>query len=260
MGGYGEIIAAAVSIAASAVGTGMSMYSQQQQAQTQERMAAYNAAVQRQNADVQARMAQYQAGVNQQVAMAQYDAQQKNAAALENQARGVEAQGREQARRMREEQERMLAMQRAKFAKAGVVNEGSPLVVLAESAGLGELNIQDAAYETDLRRTELLHKAEQERFQAGFSLLDAGLEGYKSRIADVQRRMAYREADMTRLAGNAQAASYRMGMGASLMSGLSDIGQTGMSAAYYSGKTQKPIPASLGGAYANSVPGYTKIG
>ncbi len=218
--GYVEAALAVAAVVTSAVGTGMSMYSQQQAAETAERQGAYNAAVQRNNADIQARMAQYQAGIDQQVAMAQYDAQQKNADAIAGQANAIEAQGREQARRQREEQERMLAVQRGKYAKAGLVNEGSPLVVLADTARLTELNIQDAAYEADLNRSETLRKAELERYQSGFSLLDASLADYRGKAADVSRRMAYRQADLAALAGGAQAAGLRSSASASLISGI----------------------------------------
>ncbi len=239
---YGAIASAAVSLA----GTGISAYSQQQQAENSERMAAYNAAVLRNNADLQTRMAQQQAAVNQQVAMAQYDAQQKNAAALANQAEGVEAQGREQARRMREEQERVLSLQRARTAKSGLVNEGSPLVVLADTARLTELNIQDTAYETNLKRTDLLYKAEQERYQSGFSLLDAGMEGYRSQMADVSRRIAYRQADLAALAGQSEAAQSRAGVTASLISGIGSAVGQGFSAA---GAVAGQYSSYPGGAY-----------
>lgn len=214
------IIPAVISVVASAASTGVNMYSQQQAAENSERMAAYNAAIQRNNADLQTRMAQQQAAVEQQVAMAQYDAQQKNAAALANQADGIEAQGREKVRRLREEQERALAQQRARFAKAGVVNEGSPLVVLADTARLTELNVQDSAYETEMNRDEMLRKADLERYQAGYSLLDAGMAEYRSRAQEAQRRMAYRQADLGVIQGNVDAGMARMGVASSLISGF----------------------------------------
>ena len=212
---------AIVGVAGSLASAGISYYGQQQQADTASRMANYNAAIQRQNADVQARMAQYQAGVNANAASAEAQARMNNAASIANQATGVEAQQREKARRMREDQERQLAIQRGKYAKAGVVNEGSPLVVLADTARLTELNIQDAAYESELERSSLLRKSEMEKFQSGFSLLDASQYQYQGAIAGAQQRIAFREADLTKMAGAATAQSYRNQATGSLISGIS---------------------------------------
>jgi hypothetical protein len=218
-----EVLAATaiIGVVGSLASAGISYYGQQQQADTASRMASYNAAIQRQNADVQARMAQYQATVNASAANAEAQGRLNNAASLTNQVAGVEAQQREKVRRMREDQERQLAVQRGKFAKAGVVNEGSPLVVLADTARLTELNIQDAAYESELERRSLLRSAEMEKFQSGFSLLDAGQAQYQGAVAGAQRRIAYREADLTKMAGDATARSYRNQATGSLISGLS---------------------------------------
>jgi hypothetical protein len=230
-----EVLAATaiIGVVASAASAGIAYYGQQQQADTASRMANYNAAIQRQNADVQVRMAQYQAGVNANAANAEAQARLNNAASIANQATGVEAQQREKARRLRIDQERQLALQRGKFAKAGVVNEGSPLVVLAETARLTELNIQDSAYESELERQSLLRKSEMERFQSGFSLLDASQAQYQGAIAGAQHRIAYREADLTRMAGNAAAQSYRNKATGSLISGLSSTA-SGATSAYRS--------------------------
>lgn len=222
MGAEGAYIPAIISLAASAAGTGISMYSQQQQAKTAQRMTDYNAAIQRQDADVQARLAKYQANANAQMAQAQAQAKFNNAQSIANQVPGVEAQTRERVRRMREEKERMLSMQRAKYANSGVVNEGSPLVVLADSSQLAELNIQDALYESEMQRQSLLRQAELTRFEAGFSLLEADQQLYKGLAAQAGQRIQNRRADITRLSGAAEAASLRTRATASLVSGIGD--------------------------------------
>ena len=49
-----------------------------------------------------------------------------------------------------------MATQRASYAKAGVLMEGSPLALLADTAGLYEMQTQDTFREAELRRHGLL--------------------------------------------------------------------------------------------------------
>lgn len=220
MGTGAEAIPAIISLAATAAGTGISMYSQQQQARTAQRMAEYNSAIQRQDAEVQTRLALYQAGVNAQMAQAQAQAKFNNAQSLANQVPGVEAQSRERARRLREEKERMLSMQRAKFANSGVVNEGTPLVVLADSSQLSDLNIRGAMHEGELQRQDLLRQADLAKFEGGFSLLEADQQRYKGLAATAGQRIQNQQADYTRLVGDVDASQYRAQATASLISGI----------------------------------------
>lgn len=255
--GVGETIAlTAVSLAATAASTGMAYYGQQQQAQNAQAMANYNAAAQRQNADIQARIAQQQSIWNQQTKMAQYQAQQNNATTMENQARAVEAQGRVQADRLREQQERLLATQRAHYAKAGVVNEGSPLAVLADTAKTTELGVQDAAYQTELESRQWQQKAADERFQSGFSLMDASLEKYKQSSIDVSRQMAYREADLTQMEGAAKAQGYQSEAGATLLSGAASFAKEGISGYGQMSSSSNPFPSWVPVRRATAVKHY----
>lgn len=216
-----------VSLAATAAGAGMQYYSAQQQAKTSERVAAYNAAIQRQNADVEAQLAQQQASVNAASATAQAQAQANNAISLRNEAIGIEAHGREQIDRMREEQARLTGLQRGKFARAGVVNAGSPLVVLADTARIGQLGIQDALYESDMNARSKRREADLQKFNSGFSLLDASMQNYQGAAAAAKKKIAYQEADLTELAGAAQASAYRQQGTASLISGVGSLASQG---------------------------------
>ncbi len=215
-----------IALATTAASTGISLYSQQQQAGNAERMANYNAALQKQNADVNARLAAYQADIGSRTAMAQYQAQQNNAVTLENQATAAEAEAREKTRRMREEQESALARQRGQSAKSGVVNEGSPLLVLADTARLTERNILDTTYQAELQRQDYLHRADAERYQSGFSLLDAQTQLYQGQAAAANQRLAYRDADLTRLAGKNKAGEYRADSFGTLVSGIGSLATT----------------------------------
>lgn len=66
-----------------------------------------------------------------------------NAKLAESQAKQTEMDAAENISRRRREAKRLLATQRSRFAKAGVVEEGTPLEVLAETAGILELETLD---------------------------------------------------------------------------------------------------------------------
>jgi len=133
-----------------AVSAGMSYYGYQQQAKTSERIADYNAKV------------------------------------AENQAIQQEMEANESIRRRRREQRGFKGRQRAKFAAAGVQYEGTPLAVMAESAGLMELQNADfyrasqsrssSLYsQASLTRQEGYARASAARMQGGISLLSGGI-------------------------------------------------------------------------------------
>jgi hypothetical protein len=111
-----------------------------------------------------------------------------NAQAAENQARQTEMDAAEGMRRKRKENARFLASQRARYAKAGVLEEGTPLELLAENAGNLEM--------------EALDYQRQTRIQA------AGL-----------RAGGRMERDMA----NAQARAAQIGAGSSLLSGAATV-------------------------------------
>jgi len=164
--------AAAITAAvASAASAGVAYYGQQQQAAAAERMANYNYAVQKQQMEMQATMARMQAEQQEQAGL-------QNASIMENEAARVELEARERAKRMRTENERMLGAQRAAFGKAGVTSEGSPLTIMAESAGLMELAVSDELYKSNMERQGFLRKAEVERWQTGYSLIDRATADY----------------------------------------------------------------------------------
>jgi hypothetical protein len=164
-------VIAGVAVAASLASAGLAYYGQQQQAAAAERMAQYNYEVQRQQNEMQAQMAKM-------VAEQQHQAGLQNAAVMEREAQRVEMEARERAKRMREENERMLGMQRSRYAAAGVTSEGTPLVVMAETAGRLEQAVGDELYKADMERMAWMRKGEVERWQAGYSLIDKAAAEY----------------------------------------------------------------------------------
>ncbi len=110
---------AIAAIGTSVVGTGVSIYGQQQQAKTAQRTAERNAKIQ------------------------------------ENQALQVEMDARENARRQRDENKRRMKTQRSRYAASGVINEGTPLEVMAETAGLLELDALEIGRQAKAKATNL---------------------------------------------------------------------------------------------------------
>jgi len=203
-------ITAAVSSLASA---GISYYGQQQQAASAERLANYNYQVQLQQMQMQAEMQKI-------AAEQQYGAQMQNATAMQNEGLRVEQEARERAKRMRVENERLLGQQRAQFGKAGVTSAGSPLAVMAESAGLMELAVGDELYKADMERSAYFRKAEVEKWQAGYSLVDKAAADYNAASASFR-------AQPILLEGQNTANALRVNSYGSLISGVSQAASIG---------------------------------
>jgi hypothetical protein len=168
-------IAAGVSALATAASAGLSFYGQQQQASAAQRMAEYNYAVQKAQMEMQNQMAYQQA--QGQAAIFDY-----NARVAQNEAKRTEMEARERARRMRLENERALGAQRAAYGKAGVTSAGSPLMVMAETAGLGELAVSDELYKADAQRSGLYTQAALEQFKGRMARFEGS--GYQWNAAN----------------------------------------------------------------------------
>jgi hypothetical protein len=229
-------VLAAGAIATSLAGAGMSYYSSQQQAKNSERIGAYNAAVQRQQAELQTRMQQRQA-LSAQTAI---QTQQNQTQAIDNEAVQRTREAQAQIQRQQEEKRRALATTRASYAKAGVVMSGTPLAQLAETAGLFELQNQDAQYKADLENRALTRRGELAR--AGL-LDDAYTQDLNYRAAAAGKRIALDQAQITEASGRATAQGYRMEGYGSLLSGAASAGDR-FSTAYDKGafKSKKIKP------------------
>jgi hypothetical protein len=204
---------AAVAIIGSLASAGISYYGQQQQAASAERLANYNYQVQLQNMQMQSKMQKI-------AAEQQYAAQTQNALAAQNEGLRVEQEARERARRMRSENEKLLGAQRARFGKAGVTSEGSPLSVMAESAGLMELAVSDEMYKANLERSAFFRKGAVEEWQAGYSLIDKAAADYNYASS------TFRAAPIL-LEGQNTANALRVNSYGSLISGVSQAASIG---------------------------------
>lgn len=108
-----------------AAGAGMKAYGQYKQAKDQQAAARFNRLVSEQFAEM-----------------------------IEQSAKLTETQGRKQ-------KERFLGTQRATYARSGVTSDGSPLEVMADSAGQLELDIAIRRYNSQIQKQQALSEASE---------------------------------------------------------------------------------------------------
>ena len=89
-----------------------------------------------------------------------------NAKLAENEALAKEQQAHIESQQMQKQKERLIASQRAGFAKGGaVVTEGTPLLLMAEQAGTAELDILNQQRNRAMESTSLKSEASMQRYQ-----------------------------------------------------------------------------------------------
>ena len=143
-----------------------------------------------------------------------------NAKVAENQALQTEMDAAENIRRQRIANRKAMSMQIGKFAKAGVViNEGTPLELLSESAATLELEVQDY-----------------------------------NRNARVQGQNLRAQGAMSIYTGKQQAQAYQIGAASTLLSGASSVAGMG----YTAGKGT-PGPNTAAGMEAAGAPGSLAV-
>jgi hypothetical protein len=171
---------ATAAIVVGAIGTGVAVYGQVEAAQTAKKMGEYNAKL------------------------------------AESQAAQIDLDSRESVKRRREQNRRFLGTQRTAYAKSGVTIEGSPLEVMAETAGILELEALDASRQATQQTRAL-------RAQGA----------YDRQVGSNQARAAYIGAGSSLLSGAGNTAY----MGSQLSSSRAAAGQSKSLATARSGST-----------------------
>lgn len=228
-------IAAAGAVAAG-VGAGVSAYSQYQQGKTANAIAQYNAHQQELNAKVQLMSMQAQAAAQKRQAEAQFAIRQAeanarfaNAQTIENTVPGQSASARESIRRKADEYARFQGTQRAMIAKSGIVEStGTPLDILADTAANIQLERNDQLYADELNRRSLFREADLERLGGKLALAGATFDrssqvagaGLQAAAAQAEYRSRLRDAEITRLSGQAQKQAYTGQAFGTLFSGI----------------------------------------
>jgi hypothetical protein len=235
-------VVAGLAIATSLASAGMAFYGQQQQARAAQDMAAYNNAIHQQNYAVQKQQMEMQAQMAAMAAQQQQLAYENNAKMMENEAVRanqeavrVEQEARERARRMRMENDKLLGAQRARYGASGVTSEGSPLLVMAETAGALEMGVADELYKGELmaRASRLegvafTRKAEVERWQAGYSMIDEHAARYNQAAAAFRASPHLMEGRKALIEGRNTASALRTASYGSLLDGASGAFGMGM--------------------------------
>jgi hypothetical protein len=138
----------------------------------------------------------------------------------------------ENQRRRREAGQRLTGTQRARFAAANIVEStGSPLSVLAETAGLVQRDMNEQQYFNDLAVDGLYQEAALERLGGEYALAGAtmdratGLTEAKLTEAGAQATLltGLRKASITRMSGRAESQGLQMGAFGNLLSGGASI-------------------------------------
>ncbi len=229
-------------IAASLIGGGVSAYSSYQTGKTNSAIASFNAANQERNARLEMIGMQTQANLAKQAAEAQFamrsqEAQAKfnNAKSIENQSDGQDRINRVNLEKRREDMMRAAASTRAAIAASGAVeSSGTPLDILAETAGTIQKDQEEQHYENELNRASLLREADMERLGGRLALAGATLDR-NSEVAAAGLRKAsarggylsgMREAQLTRLSGKAEARAGAINAGATLFSAIGSAADT----------------------------------
>ncbi len=224
----------ALAIGLSAVGAGVSFIGGMQQAKAAEAISAQNASIQQQNAAMQAQslraqaeLQRIQATANARLRGTEAAAQFGNAEAMKQRAAVQEQINAANLRKQREEGQRLTATQRARFAAAGVVEStGSPLSLLAETAGIIQRDLGERQYQNELALSGLYQEAALERLGGEYALAGATLDKSsalsQARLTDASATATLltgqRQAEITRLAGASQASGLRTGAFGNLLS------------------------------------------
>lgn len=202
-------------------GAGMQFHASQQAAKSQSALAVLNA----QNANLAAKQNYDLQMLNTQMesrrAEVQAEAQRLQGKNLEAEADLADKAAMENVARSREEMNRFRAIQRARIAGSGVVESGTPLDALAESAGDMELALASSFYTDTQKGREMRYEAGMVGAGAALLATDAAMMRTRGGFAKSAYTAEVSQNNVTRLAGQAQARITRMQGVGNLLSSVS---------------------------------------
>lgn len=209
---------AVVTLIIGAISAGITYSNQRSAAKSQQRIANANFMLQSQSADMQMKAARFQFEENQKLFELEKKQQLQQAETLRSQADNDESASRANIAATRKDFERMQAIQRARLAKSGVVEAGTPLDILAETAGQMELSIANQHFESSLEQQRTRYQADVTEAGAWSTSLQGAMQGFRdqSEIANAGSRIA--GAHIERLVGLNQAKQTRREATAGLIS------------------------------------------
>ena len=202
----------------------------QQQIAAQQTAAMQNAANAQRMTLLNRRASQQQFEAGAQAKQTNFLASQRNAQQAENEAKLVEMQARERARRQRAENEQLLSRVRAKNTKTNLTTEGTPLTIMAETAGVMELGVADAWYESNLRAEALRQKGRISDWQGRTQLWETSIDS-RQQNTDQEVLSLRGQIDQQNIALQRQVLNYEMA--AAQFQGTALGAQRGIIAATY---------------------------
>lgn len=211
---------AITSLVATVAATGVSLYASQQQASQQADIANYNRAVQEQNSKLNYQMTMAGINVQQQQYKNQVAAQNQNAQILTDEGRQKMAETEAQIQRTEQEKAQMIGKQRAAYAAAGVLSEGTPLAVLSDTAGLYGLKENDQLYAGEIEKRKFDWEAQVYKSGAQVTGWQSSLTGIDAAAAAAQYRIGQTTAGINYLSGMDKANATATGGFGTLLSGF----------------------------------------
>jgi len=228
----------AAAAATSLIGKAIDSYGSYSSGVAQQAISKINAAQQEKNAKMQymaligsSNLQKASAIANFKLRSLEAQAKENNAISIENQALGGDAATRANLERFRDQANRVIAKQRAQVVASGMVEGvGTPLDLLAESAGNSVRQQQDILYANELSKANLQQQAAMERFSGQVGLAQASIEKKaalrESTLRKAQAKAGYaselQSAAITRMTGNATARAGAIQAGGTLLSGIGE--------------------------------------
>lgn len=222
-----------------AIGSGISAFGAVQRGRSQDAIGRFNAAQRERESTMQALSLQTQANLAENRAKAEYElraqeaqARFSNAALIEQRAELQSRIDRDNISKFTKDAARMQATQRAKIAASGIVeSSGTPLDLIAETAGLIQKDREARHFESQLTRHTLFREASLERFGGQAALAGATLDRDSAVSAAAIDRVSaegvassgQREAELLRLTGANKRRQAGFEAAGNIFSGATDI-------------------------------------
>lgn len=196
----------------------------------QSRAAEQQYLVAQRNAEIAAQQASYNAAYSSavaenQAAFANFDASLalRNAKAAQNNAEAAIKEANEKAYRQRREKEQAIGRMRSQYARSGVVESGSAIEVLGDSAGVYETGIRDTNRAGLATYQNYQEQAANFKTQAQRSQAQAQFHSYESERALYAGQIEQQQIDLNLWDAGNQYSAAKTNAGATLLSGATGV-------------------------------------
>lgn len=242
MGAYTGTVLAIASLVAGTTGAVMSYQSSQNAAATQETFALMNSQAETQAARQKGALSQQQSLIQSIQSENAKKQGMANAVSLREDAEAQSRISQENTRRTRDDFARLMATQRARLSKSGIVDTtGTPLDLLAETAAQEQMTASEMGFQNEIQRRALFREADMQELQGNVAGFDAATYRNEGLSAVAGGRVAASQSRMNMYGQFAAASGTRM---AATGQAISDAGSLADKAYNYSPKTPRKAYAS----------------